>query len=62
MEKYNTEKYSTHVQREVELSSPELFMMQKVLKQQYVEIQPIPFNNDDPINSQLENTGKSLVA
>ena len=30
--------------------------------QQYVDIIPIPFQNDDPINVQLENTGKTLVA
>ena len=42
--------------------------MEKVPKQKsvnirphYVEIQPIPFQNDDPINDQLEDTGKSLV-
>ena len=52
----------THVQRWVEISSPELPMMEKLTKHQYVEIQPIPFQNDYPINAQLENTGKTLVA
>ena len=32
-------------------------MIEKVLKQQYVDIWPIPFQNDDPINDQLYNTG-----
>ena len=36
-------------------------MMEKVLKQQYVEIRPINFQNDDPINAQIENIGKMLV-
>ena len=36
-------------------------MMEKVSKQKYVEIWPIPFHNDDPINDQLDNTGKTLV-
>ena len=36
-------------------------MVEKGPKQQYVEIQTIPFNNNDPINTQLENTGKYLV-
>ena len=36
--------------------------MEKSQKQQYVEIRYIPFQNDDPINAQLENTGKILVA
>ena len=30
--------------------------------QQSVEIWPIAFQNDDPINSQLENTGKNAGA
>ena len=37
-------------------------MMEKVPKKKSFEIQPIPFQNDDPINYQLENTGKTLVA
>ena len=37
-------------------------MMEKGPKQKYVDIRPIPFNNDDPINSQLENTWNILVA
>ena len=48
-EKYNTEKYkqtknNTNVQREVELSLPELSMMEKGPKQQFIDIWPIPFN------------------
>ena len=31
-------------------------------KEKYVDIRPIPFENDDSINAQLDNTGKSLVA
>ena len=37
-------------------------MREKGPKQQYVEIRPIPFQNDDPINYQLHKTGKILVA
>ena len=37
-------------------------MIEKVLNQKYVDIQPIPFQNDDPISSQLENTGNIIVA
>ena len=37
-------------------------MVEKRQKQQYVDIQPVPFQNDDPIKSQIENTGKCLVA
>ena len=36
--------------------------MEKVPKQTSVEIRPIPFHNDDPINSYIENTGKMVVA
>ena len=35
-------------------------MMDKGPKKQYVEIQHIPFQNDDPINDHLDNTGKSF--
>ena len=35
--------------------------MAKGPKQQSVEIQPIPFNNYDPINDQLETTDNILV-
>ena len=52
-------KYNTHVKIEVELSPPKISMMEKWTNQQYVEIRPIPFHNDDPINAQLENTGKN---
>ena len=31
-------------------------------KQQYVEIWPITFHNDDTFNAQLKNTGKIVVA
>ena len=37
-------------------------MTKKELKKQYVEIRPITFQNDDPINNQLENTGGMLVS
>ena len=37
-------------------------MMDKMQKQQSVEIWPTPFQNDDPINSQFENKGKLSVA
>ena len=37
-------------------------MMYKGKNQQYVEIQPSPFHNDDPINDHLDITGKSLSA
>ena len=36
-------------------------MMKKGPNQQFVDIRPIPFQNYDPINAQIENTGKSLV-
>ena len=35
--------------------------MEKGPKQQSVEIWPKTFHNDDPLNDQLHNTGKSLV-
>ena len=35
-------------------------MMEKVSKQQYVDIWPIP-SNDDPINAQIDNTRKVSV-
>ena len=35
--------------------------MEKGPKQQYVEIWTVPFHNYDPINAQVENTGKNLV-
>ena len=37
-------------------------MMEKVPKQQYVEIWSILFQNCDPINAKLDNTGKILAA
>ena len=40
----------------------ELSMMEKVPKQKSVKICPIPYHKDDPINSQLDNTRKILVA
>ena len=43
MEKYDTEKHSTHVQREVELTSPELSMIEKGPNKQYIEIGIITF-------------------
>ena len=52
-------KYKTHVQIEVELSSPDFSMTEKVPNQQYVEIFPISFQNDDPANAQLDITGKN---
>ena len=36
--------------------------MDKGPKQNSVDIWPIPFQNDDPVNDQLENTDKILVA
>ena len=56
------EKYNTHIQRDLELSSPELSTTEKGPKQQYVDIRPLPFQNDDPINAHIDKTGKSLVA
>ena len=35
-------------------------MMEKVPKQQSVEIHPIHFQNGDHTNAQLENTGKKM--
>ena len=57
-QKYTTQKYNTHVQRQVELSSPELSMMEKGSKQKSVHIWPITFQNYDPINSHPKNTVK----
>ena len=37
-------------------------MMEKGPKLKYVDIRPIPFQNDDTINAHLENTGNYLVA
>ena len=37
-------------------------MIEKLPKEQSVDIWPIPFQNDDPINSHLENKGKILVS
>ena len=37
-------------------------MMEKVTKKQSIEILPITFQNDDPINDHLKNTGNILVA
>ena len=70
-QKYNTkiqqenmqhEKYNTHVQREVELSSPEISIMEKVPMQKSVMIWLITFQNDDPLNAHLNNTGKKIAA
>ena len=36
-------------------------MMEKVPKQKYVDIWPTPFQNNDHIGAQIENTGKMLV-
>ena len=36
--------------------------MDKGQKQQYVEIRSIPFHKYDPINAQLDNTVKIIVA
>ena len=59
--KIKNKKYNKHAQREVELSSTHFSMIEKVPKQQYIDIQPILFQNDDPINAQLDNTGNILV-
>ena len=37
-------------------------MMEKGPKKKSVDIWPIPFHNDDPINAHIDNTGKVLVA
>ena len=37
-------------------------MMEKVPKQQSIEIWHIPVKNDDTINAQIDNTGKISVA
>ena len=50
-----------HIQRESELSSPELSMLDKGPKQKSVEIQHMNFHNHDLINSQIEKTGNFLV-
>ena len=60
--KIQHKKYNTHLHRETELSSPEISMIENGPRQQYIETQPIPFQNDDPINDQIDNTGKVLVA
>ena len=36
--------------------------MRKGPKQKFVDIRLIPFQNNDPINNQLDNTVKNLVA
>ena len=51
-----------HIQRRNELYSPEFSMIEKGPKQQSVDIRPTPFQDYDPINYQIENTGNSLVA
>ena len=51
-----------HIQRKNELSSLELSMVDEGPKQQYVETRTTNFHNYNLINSQIENTGKSLVA
>ena len=61
-QKVQHKKYNTYVQRKVGLISSELSMMGNGPKQKYVDNRPIPFQNDDPENAQLENTGKSLDA
>ena len=60
--KNTTQKYNTHVQREVELSSPEFSIMEKGPNQQYVDIRPITFHNDDHMNVQIEKTDKHLAS
>ena len=37
-------------------------MMKKVPNQQSGDIRPITFQNDDPIDDQIDNTGKSSYA
>ena len=36
-------------------------MMKKVHKQQLIDIWPIPFQNDDPNNTQIDNIGNISV-
>ena len=55
-------KFNTHVQREVELSSPEPSMMKKRPKQQSAEILTLQFMKYDPINAHIKNTDKIVVA
>ena len=51
-----TQKYTTrkiqhiYVQREAEVAPPDISMMKKERQQNSVEIRPIPFQNDDPMN------------
>ena len=54
--------YTTYIQRGVELSSPELAMLEKVTKKQSVEIQYIPFHNNDLLFERLDNIENILVA
>ena len=49
--------YQNQVQVQ-QLSLLKISMMEKLPKQQSVDIRTIPFHNDDPMNFQLENTGK----
>ena len=37
-------------------------MIKKATKQQFVDIFSIPFQNEDPLNAQLDNTGTILVS
>ena len=62
VKKIQLKKYNTHVQREVELSSPELSVMKKRPRQESVEIHHIAFQNGDFINDQLDNTRIFLFA
>ena len=60
-QKRKQEKFNTHIQREVELSSPEISMTEKGPNELYFQINPTPFQNDYPISAQLEKTSKILV-
>ena len=60
-QKIKNGKYNTHVQREVELYSTGIPIMEKVQTQQFVKINPIPFHNYYPVNYQIDNKGNILV-
>ena len=59
--KNKTQKYNKHVKRKAEWSSQEPSIIEKIPKQKFVEIWPVQFHNDNPINYQLDNTGNVLV-
>ena len=58
---HDNEVTKIRVQREGGLSSPEISIVDKVPRQIYWD-SAIQFHNNDPINDQLDNTGKISVA